>query len=348
MLLDIGGRPIGPAHPIFVIAEIGLNHGGRLDRALALVDAAAAAGASAVKLQTLQADSLVAPGCPAPAHVSAASLREFFHAFELDAREHHAVVERARQHGLAVLSTPFGEALLPMLEPLNLDAYKIASGDLTNDGLIAAAAATGRPLILSTGMSELHEVRRALDVARQAGATRLAVLHCVSAYPTPVDSQNLHAIVTLEEATGLPIGLSDHGPGLLSAVAAVALGARIYERHLVASDDDDAIDRAVSSTPAELGAIVSAVNQTRAALGDGIKRCLAAEAANRVPSRRGLYATRSLRAGETVAYSDIAVLRPESELAPSARGLLIGSTLTRDLAAGEPFLAADLAVVELT
>ncbi|HEY0872336.1 MAG TPA: N-acetylneuraminate synthase family protein [Vicinamibacterales bacterium] len=346
MLREIGGRPIGRSHPVFVIAEIGLNHGGRLEAALALVDAAADAGASAVKLQTLYADSLVAPDCPAPAHVSASSLREFFRTFELDARDHRAVVDRARQHGLAVMSTPFSEDAVPMLETLDLDAYKIASGDLTHDGLIAAAARTGRPLVISTGMSDLDEILRAVQVARTNGATDLALLHCVSAYPTPSDSQNLEAIRTLADATGLPVGLSDHGPGLLSAVIAATLGATLYERHLVASDEDDAIDRAVSSTPAELAAIIDALAQTRLALGDGIKRCLAAEAPNRIPSRRGLYAAVPLRAGDTVKPDDIAVLRPANELTPKLRELLIGTTLTRDVPAGAPFLAADLAVVE--
>lgn len=348
MLHEIAGRRIGRPHPVFVVGEIGLNHGGRLVEALALVDAAADAGASAVKLQTLHADSLVAPECPAPAHVSASSLREFFETFELGADEHRIIVERARRHGLAVMSTPFSEGALPMLEALDLDAYKIASGDLTNDGLVAAVAATGRPLIMSTGMSELHEVQRAIAVARAAGATDLAVLHCVSAYPTPVEAQNLKAIASLADATGLPVGLSDHGPGLLSAVAAVALGAVIYERHLVTHAASEAIDRAVSSTPAELRAIVEAMETTRRALGDGIKRCLPAESANRIPSRRGLYAARSLRPGDIVRAEDVLVLRPASELTPSHRTALVGSTVSRDIAAGKAFEAADVAVLELT
>jgi sialic acid synthase SpsE len=345
---EIAGRRIGRSHPAFVVAEIGLNHGGRLTEALALVDAAADAGASAVKLQTLHADTLVAPHCPAPAHVSVSSLRAFFEAFELGADEHRIIVERARRHGLAVMSTPFSEAALPMLEALNLDAYKIASGDLTNDGLIAAVAATGRPVIMSTGMSELHEVQRAIEVAQSAGARDLAVLHCVSAYPTPVDAQNLNAIATLAAVTGLPVGLSDHGSGLLSAVAAVALGAVIYERHLVTHDGSDAIDRAVSSTPAQLRAIVEAMETTRVALGDGTKRCLPAEAANRIPSRRGLYAARSLRPGDTIRPEDVLVLRPAAALTPSHRAALVGSTVSRDITAGEAFVAADAAVLELT
>ena len=158
MLREIAGRAIGPGARVFVIAEIGLNHGGSVDRALAMVDAAAAAGASAIKLQTLVANELVAGSCPAPAHVRAASLREFFATYELDLDAHRAVIARARAHRLAVMSTPFSERAVSMLELLGIDAFKIASGDLTYTGLITAAARTGRPLILSTGMSVLPEI----------------------------------------------------------------------------------------------------------------------------------------------------------------------------------------------
>jgi sialic acid synthase SpsE len=343
---EIGGRRIGRSQDVFVIAEIGLNHGGILDRALAMVEAAAWAGASAVKLQTIDASQLVAPQCPAPAHVSATSMREFFRAFELDFDAHRAVVARARELGLAVLSTPFCESALTMLERLELDAYKIASGDLTYDTLIAAAARTRRPLILSTGMSDSCEVARALRVAWTAGARDVAVLHCVSAYPTPVDAQNLRAIVTLAEMTGVPTGLSDHGPGLMSAVAAVTLGACIYERHLVLDEDEAAIDRAVSSTPAELREIVAALANTKDALGDGVKKCLPAERANLVPSRRGLYAARALTAGQIISASDVAVLRPAADLAPGDLEWVIGATVTREIASGVPLVHADIAQVQ--
>jgi len=344
--LEIGGRRIGPAEDVFVVAEIGLNHSGRLSQALELVDAAAWAGASAIKLQTIDAVRLVAPTCPAPVHVRARSLVDFFRTFELDEEAHAAVVERARAHGLAVLSTPFSEGAVPMLERLALDAYKIASGDITFDGLIAAVSRTGRPVVISTGMSTLDEVLRAVSTARHAGARQLALLHCVSAYPTPVHAQNLQAIVTLARSAGLPTGLSDHGPGLLSAVAAAALGACLYERHLVLEGDTDAIDRAVSSTPGELKAIVGAMRDTKAALGDGIKRVQEAERRNVVPSRRGLYAVRPLRAGQVVRAEDIAVLRPAAELAPWQLDLLIGTRLRRDVAGGEAFALADVLEAE--
>ena len=344
MLREIGGRRIGHDQPIFVIAEIGLNHSGSLDRALTMVDAAAWAGASAIKLQTLEASALVASSCPAPAHVRAASLRDFFAAFELNADAHAAIAARARQHGLAVMATPFAEPLVAMLERIRLDAYKIASGDVTYDGLIARAAATDRPLVMSTGMSTLLEVGRAVEVARRAGGSDIAALHCVSAYPTPIQSQNLRAITTLERYLRVPVGLSDHATGTNAALAAVVLGACLYERHLVLEDDQDAVDRAVSSTPSELKALIGLMEETRTALGDGRKICQPAERPNMIPSRRGLYATRTLPAGSVIGPGDIAVLRPATSLPPCERDRLIGTTASRDILAGEPFVAEDIAL----
>jgi sialic acid synthase SpsE len=340
---EIAGRAIGPHVPVFAIAEIGLNHGGDPEQALRLVDAAADAGASAIKLQTLYADRLVAESCPPPAHVHASSLREFFASFELDLAAHRAIVTRARAHGLAVMSTPFALDAVPMLEALGIDAFKIASGDLTYDGLIRAVARTGTPMVLSTGMASLDEAARALRVARQAGAEQVAVLHCVSAYPIPAGSENLRAIETLSGALGVPVGLSDHSSGgVVSAVASVVLGGCIYERHLML-DDGAAIDAAVSSTPAGFRAIVAAMEQTRTALGDGRKRCLAAEMPNVVPSRRGLYARRFMRAGEQVAEADVIALRPATALEPADIGRLVGSVLERDVRAGDAFDQRDIA-----
>jgi N-acetylneuraminate synthase/N,N'-diacetyllegionaminate synthase len=343
MLREIGGRAVGPDAPVFVIAEIGLNHGGSRARALELVDAAAEAGASAVKLQTLYADRLVAPSCPAPAHVRAASLRDFFAVFELDLDAHHEIAGRARRHGLAVMTTPFAEDVVPALVEVGFDAYKIASGDITFLGLIAEVAATRRPVVISSGMSDLCEVAAALGAARASGGDALAVLHCVSAYPAPAACENLRAITTLAGTFNRPVGLSDHGSGLPSAVAAVALGACIYERHLILPGDTDAIDAAVSSTPGELAAIIRAMEQARLALGSGVKVCQAAEAVNVTASRRGLYAARALRAGQRVSRADVIALRPATPVPPSRMQALVGAVLGRDVAAGEPFEAADVA-----
>ena len=342
MLREIAGRPVGTGVPVFVIAEIGLNHSGSLDRALTMVDAAASAGASAVKLQTLRADALVAATCPAPAHVRVDSLRAFFAAFELDEAAHRLIVRRARERGLAVMATPFARDLVPMLLRVGIDAFKIASGDLTFDSLIAAAASTGRPLVISTGMSTMTEVDHAFAVARTAGASQIAALHCVSAYPTPVVSRNLRAIRTLADHLAVPIGLSDHSAGGVSALAAVALGAALYERHLVLEDDDEAIDRPVSSTPAQLEALIAQMDEVRRSLGDGHKVPQAAERPNVVPSRRGLYAVRRLAAGSRITAADVDIVRPASALAPDAVEALVGRVAGRDIPAGAPFEPADL------
>jgi N-acetylneuraminate synthase/N,N'-diacetyllegionaminate synthase len=329
---------------MFVIAEIGLNHGGSCDAALALVDAAHSAGASAVKLQTLRADGLVAGHCPPPAHVAASSLRDFFRQFELDEAGHAAVASRARGLGMAFMSTPFDLGAVDTLERIGADAFKIASGDITNRALIERVAATRLPMVISTGMSELSEVRRAVEWARGAGGRKIAILHCVSAYPTPAGSENLAAIATLARAFDLPVGLSDHGswPGALAITA--ALGGSVYERHIVDHDASDALDRAVSSTPAELRSAIAEARRARLALGHGRKECLPAEAVNRRGSRRGLYATTSLLAGHVVTAGDLVALRPADGIPASDVHAVIGAELARDVAAGQSIEWDDLAL----
>jgi N,N'-diacetyllegionaminate synthase len=334
MPIRIADRSIGDGAPLFVIAEIGLNHGGSVDEALRLVEAAERAGASAVKLQTLHADGLVAAHCPAPAHVSATSLRKFFRQFELDEAAHARIAARARALGLAVLSTPFDEAAVELLERVGVDAYKIASGDLTHVGLIRRVARMRRPMVISTGMGTLDEARRALGWARDAGATDVAVLHCVSSYPAPADSENLAAIATLR-SLGVPVGLSDHGTTAESVVAAVALGASVYERHLVTGGDSDAIDRAVSSSPEELAARIAAAERVRLALGDGVKRCLPAEGINKHASRRGLYAARTITANATISSADVMALRPSDGIPAEALDVVVGARAVRDIPAGQ-------------
>jgi sialic acid synthase SpsE len=341
MSLEIGGLRVGDRQPLFVIAELGLNHNGSLDRALAMVDAAAAAGASAVKVQTFKADELVASHCPAPAHVSAGSLREFFTKFELDREAHREIARRAKLHGLAFVATPFSLAAIDMLVDIGVDALKIASGDLTYDDLIAQAAKTGVPVIMSTGMSTLAEAAHAVSIARAEAINRLALLHCVSAYPVIDGSQNLRAIQTLARVFGTVVGLSDHARDAAAVPIAVTLGASIYERHLILPGDEG-VDRAVSSTPEQLAEIVVVARRTQAALGHGRRECLPPEAVNLTASRRALHATRPLAAGEVIAPDDIVALRPSRGLPPNLKHELVGITVTRAIEAGAPFLGHDL------
>jgi sialic acid synthase SpsE len=327
---------------LFVIGEIGLNHGGALAEALAMVDVAALAGASAVKLQSLKGETLVTAACPAPAHIASTSLQDFFRQFELDEAAHAAVAARARFLGMAFMSTPFDEATVAMLERVGCDAYKIASGDITHHRLIERAAATGKPLVLSTGMSNLDEVYDAVDVARNAGAKWIALMHCVSAYPVPRGSENLQALATLAKELRLPVGLSDHGTDPSDIVIAVTLGASLYERHIVLEEDSAAIDAAVSSTPHDLAVRLQSADRAKNALGDGRKLCQSAEAANVTASRRALYATRDLEPGETIRPEDVIALRPALGLSASRWHELVGCRLQRPVAAGAPFEVHDL------
>jgi N-acetylneuraminate synthase/N,N'-diacetyllegionaminate synthase len=347
--MRIGERPIGGGAPLFVVAEIGLNHDGDPARALALVDAAADAGADAVKLQSLRAETLVAPDRPGAggagaslAHVDAPSLRDVFARYELDETAHRAVAARARARGLAFLSSPFDEAAVDMLVRLGADALKIASGDLTHHRLIGRAAATGLPLIVSTGLSTLEEVAAAVTCAREHGARSLALLHCVSAYPTPADQQNLAAIRTLATVFGLPVGLSDHSTEANGIAVAVTLGACLYERHVKASETDDVIDAAVSSSPAALARIIAIAAETRAMLGDGARRPQEAERPNHAGSRRGLYAARDIAAGERITESDLVALRPERGVPADCWRGLAGTVARRAIAAFASFELADL------
>jgi N,N'-diacetyllegionaminate synthase len=341
MSLDIGGLRVGDRQPLFVIAELGLNHGGSLERALAMIDAAAAAGASAVKVQTFKAEELVAAQCPAPAHVSAGSLREFFRQFEFDRAAHVEIATRAKLHGLALVATPFSSAAIDMLVDIGVDALKIASGDLTYDQLIADAAQTGLPVIISTGMSTLAEAAHAVSVARGAGAAQLVLLHCVSAYPVIDGSQNLRGIQTLRRVFGTHVGLSDHFRDASAVPVAVALGASVYERHFILPGDDG-VDQGVSSTPEQLAEIVTIARRTQAALGHGRRECLATEAVNLTASRRALHTTRSLSPGDVITADDLVALRPSRGLPPNLKDELVGTTVRRTIEAGAPLLGQDL------
>jgi N,N'-diacetyllegionaminate synthase len=341
MSFEIGGRRIGPREPLFVIAELGLNHGGSLERALDMMNAAAAAGASAVKLQTFRAEELVAAECPAPAHVSDPSLRHFFRQFELDRAAHIAIAERAAELGLEMVATPFSLGAVEMLVDVGVSALKIASGDLTFDALIAKAAATGLPLIMSTGMSTLDETSHAVSVARTNGATHIALLHCVSSYPVPAGSENLRVIQTLANLFDVPVGLSDHARDTSSVPVAVALGATIYERHLML-DGDSGVDAAVSSTPGQFAELVASAARTQQALGHGRRECLPAEAINLTASRRALHSTRALLPGQRIERDDITVLRPSRGLSPALHDELVGTVVARAIDAGAPFLGHDL------
>jgi sialic acid synthase SpsE len=345
LAFEIGKRRVGGDAPLFVIAEIGLTRAGSIDRGVALVDAAASAGASAVNLQTASPDDLA--GDPA-AHMHSGSILSCCASHRLDERTQAAVAARAHARGLVVVATPSSLKAIDVLERCGVDAYKIPSRDLTYLALIDGCARTGKPVILSAGMATLDEIRHALWAMNRAGATRTALLHCVSAPAVPLGRDNLRALATLAAAFRLPVGLSDHGRSLATVSIAVTLGAALYERHFRLEPEAFHATGGVSSTAAELEAIVTIAADTRAALGHGRKDCLPFESARVRQVRRSLRATRRLAAGHVVAAEDIAVLRPATGLAPDRERDLVGVRLARTIDAGAPFLACDLPFFDAT
>jgi len=325
---------------VFVIAEAGVNHNGSPDLALALVDRAADIGADAVKFQSFSADRLVTRAAgkadyqnrtTSPAESQHAMLRRL----ELDEATQRLLLARARQRGIQFLSSPFDEESADLLERLDLPVFKIPSGELTNLPYLEHLARKGRPMILSTGMATLGEVEQALDTIRAAGEPPVALLHCVTEYPAPYDQINLQAMTTLQRAFSRPVGYSDHTPGSEIAVAAVALGACIIEKHFTLDRNMPGPDHQASLDVDQFRELIQAIRHVSASLGDGVKRPAACELANRDVARKSLVAARPIRQGELLERSALAIKRPGTGIPPGELPRVLGRRAARDLAADE-------------
>ena len=353
---------------VLVIAEAGVNHDGSLQTARELVDAAADAGADAVKFQTFQADALVRREAPKAAYQRAQpggadeSQHEMLRRLELPQHAHAELVERARRRGLRFLSTPFDvESLGFLVEHMGLETLKLSSGDLTHGPLLLAAGASGREVILSTGMGTLGEIEAALGAlafgytrpeqgpgagafaaafASEAGQTilreRVTLLHCTSEYPTPVHEVNLRCLATLRRAFGLRVGLSDHTQGIAIATAAAALGASVVEKHFTLDRDRTGPDHAASLEPQELAEMVRAIRDVERALGRAQKRPTESEKANLPVVRRSLVTSRAVCRSEPFTPENVAVKRPAGGLSPMRYWEILGSCAGRDYAPDEP------------
>jgi N,N'-diacetyllegionaminate synthase len=329
----LGARPVGGDAPTYIIAEIGSNHDGVLDEALRLIEAAAAAGADCVKAQSYRADRLVAPDHPGHATLDRLSLpRSWYPKLK-------QVAERA---GVHFASTPFDLEAVADLAELGVPFLKVASGDLTYTDLLVAVARTGLPVIISTGAAYVGEIEETVHLLREAGAAELAILHCVSAYPTAFDGTNLRAIATLRDRFAVPIGFSDHTPGHAATLAAVALGARIIEKHVTFDRTRPGPDHAFALEMDELAALVRDVRAVEAALGDGEKVPLAAERDEREGARRAVYAARALEGGHKLTTDDLVCLRPARGIPAARRQELVGRRLGRAVPAGAPLQEEDL------
>lgn len=331
---------------VFVIAEAGVNHNGDPELARRLVEAAVAAGADAVKFQTFKAERVAAATAGKAAYQqrttdAGESQLAMLRRLELSEAAHRELMALCRARGIAFLSTPFDLESVDLLVALGVDRLKLPSGEITNAPLLLKAARTGLPLLVSTGMCGLAEVEDALGVlafgmcvpagrpgraafrdayaspeGRLALARRVTLLHCTTEYPAPVAEANLRAMGTLARAFGLPAGFSDHTEGIVAAVAAVALGAAVVEKHFTLDRALPGPDHAASLTPEELAALVAAVRQAEAALGDGVKAATPSERGNMAIARRSLVAGCDLAAGETLTAENLLAKRPGSGISP--------------------------------
>src|ERR1700677_2476041 len=303
-MIEIAGRRIGPGQPPYVICELSGNHNGSLERALAMIDAAAATGCDAIKLQTYTADTLTLPGDGPGFRIedgpwAGRTLHDLYAEAYTPYAWHAALFERARQRGVTIFSTPFDETAVELLESLNAPAHKIASSEAVARPLIARVARCGKPMIISTGLASLEEMGEALATAQENGAAGVALLHCVSSYPAPIEEANVRTVPDLAARFGVVTGLSDHTPGSAAAVAAVALGAAIIEKHFTLARADGGPDAAFSLEPAEFAALVRDCKAAWSALGSASYDELGSEGAA-AGRRRSLYVAAAVEAGEAL------------------------------------------------
>lgn len=338
-----GRDPASNAHavgaPCFIIAEAGVNHNGRLDLALELVDAARAAGADAVKFQTWITEKLVTPDAAIAAYQREnTGLEEtqfaMLKALELSQDDFRHIKAHCDRSGILFLSTPDEEDSADFLESLDIPLFKIGSGEIDNLSYLRHVAAKGRPMILSTGTATLAEVLSAVGAIREAGNSSLAVLHCVSNYPADPAVCNLRALETLRKETGCPTGFSDHTPGILISLAAVALGACIIEKHLTLDKALPGPDHRCSLDPGEFKALVTGVREVESALGTGVKAPAAREYETRKIIRKTLVASRDLPAGIALTADDLMLRRASGGFPDAARNSLLGRRLTAAIPAG--------------
>jgi N-acetylneuraminate synthase len=329
----IGGQRVGPGHPCFIIAEIGLNHNGSEQRARKLIDAAVAAGANAVKFQNRQLKEIYTEEYLRNPNVGEHGfnfLLPVLKEFELAPQAMRRLAAYARKRGILFLSTPWDPKSVDFLEELEVPAYKISSADLTNTPLLEYVARKGKPMIVSTGMSTEEEIRRAVKLLRKLNAT-FALLHCVSTYPAPYDRLNLRYIQKLQElAPDAPVGYSGHELGTTAAVAAVTLGACIIEKHLTADRKLPGPDHKASLLPREFKRLVRAIRKTEAALGQPRKVLTRGEVLNQETLRKSIVAARPIKKGEIITRDMLAIKGPGKGLSPQRLPEILGKLSPRD------------------
>ena len=337
--INIAGREVGRERPCFIIAEAGVNHNGSLSAARQLIDVAVRAGADAVKFQTFKAERLATPDAPKAEYQlrstgAAESQFEMLQRLELSEEAHQELMAYCQERGILFMSTPFDEGSADFLDELGVAVFKLPSGEITNLPFVEHVARKGKPLIVSTGMAYLNEVERAVRTIEMCANPSFILLHCVSNYPADHRDANLRAMQTMRESFNVAVGYSDHTLGVEVALAAVALGACVIEKHFTLSRDLPGPDHRASLEPDELAMMVRGIRTVEASLGHGRKEPAASEAEVAAVARRSLVAARDLDAGTELTERMIAVRRPGTGLPAAMLPEIVGRRLRVPLRAG--------------
>lgn len=349
--MHIGARAIGSERPCYIIAEAGVNHNGRMDLALELIDVAADAGVDAIKFQTFSADKVVSPGTRKADYQSRNTggeedQLEMVRRLELGHDDFAELARHCQARGVEFLSTPFDDPSIDFLAGLGMAAFKIPSGEAVSVPYLRRVAACGVPVLLSTGMCTMDEVRLGVETLQGAGATDIAILHCVSCYPAPPEESNLKVMTTMGDAFGVPVGYSDHTLGIEVSLAAVALGATVLEKHFTLDRAMEGPDHAASLEPDELKTLVAGVRAVEASLGDGVKVPQPSEADTMKVARRSLFLSRPVAKAQVISPDDLMVLRPASGISPADFDNVIGKTATTDLEVGRMLAWDDITAAD--
>jgi pseudaminic acid synthase len=338
--INFGKVPVGPDHQPFIIAEMSGNHNGDLERALDIVRALGETGVQALKLQTYTADTITlnvdTPAFRLPADHKLwanARLYDLYEQAHTPWEWHEPIFALAHQLGMEAFSSPFDPTAIQFLEKLDVPAYKVASNEIGDLPLVRGMAETGKPVIISTGSATLIDIDAAVRAARETGNEQIIVLSCTASYPAPADQSNLRGIPVLRDALDLQIGLSDHTMGIGAAIAAVALGATVIEKHVTLARADGGVDSAFSLEPAEVTQLVEGTKVAWQALGEPVIGPKQAEQ-NVLRFRRSLYVTRDVKAGEKVAPDNVRSVRPAGGLAPDEYRKVEGREFRKDAVAG--------------
>lgn len=336
MKVKIGNRLIGDAEPCFIIAEAGVNHNGDINLAKKLIDAAKAAGADAVKFQTFKAENVVVKDAQKAEYQKETtgvgeSQYGMLKKLELTEEDFRELADHAKEKEILFLSSPFDKESVDLLYELDVPAFKIGSGEITNFPLLKHIAKKGKTIILSTGMATLGEVEEALNVIRSEGVEKVILLHCVSNYPARIEDVNLRAMETLKQAFKLPVGFSDHTLGITASIAAVALGACVIEKHFTLDRNLIGPDHKASLEPDELKEMVKTIRDVEKALGDWIKRPTINEEEIKKIARRSIIAKMDISEGTVITEDMLDIKRPGTGIEPKYFDFVIGMRAKKDI-----------------